>query len=326
MTAFLRKGLLAAAIATGVSVPLAGAEAAMRIAFGDVAAIESIHILAAIERAKERGVDISVTFFQAEDIAAQAVVAGQADVGIGGPYALIQNVQAPIRMFAQLSTLQFYPVVNRDFYQTWEDLDGQEIVVHARGSGTEAIMMLMAQLKGITYSQVSYVPGSEVRAGALLQGTIRASIVDAANRRFLEQEAPGQFIVLPLDEVDASDETLFANTNYLASNAEEVEILLEELLRTIREIVDDPSAAVALRNEFGLLPDLGAGADEEILAYYTETAPALPVNAGGPEAVASDFAFYTIAGQLTGNAEDLNVNDFWDLGPLEAVLARIGTR
>jgi NitT/TauT family transport system substrate-binding protein len=326
MTAFLKRGLLAAAVVAGVSVPLAGAEAAMRIAFGDVAAIESIHILAAIERAKERGVDIDVTFFQAEDIAAQAVVAGQADVGIGGPYSLIQNVQAPIRMFAQLSTLQFYPVVNKDFYQTWEDLNGQEIVVHARGSGTEAIMMLMAQLKGITYSQVSYVPGSEVRAGALLQGTIRASIVDAANRRFLEQEAPGQFIVLPLDEVDASDETLFANTNYLASNAGEVEILLEELLRTIREIVDDPSAAVALRNEFGLLADLGAGADEDILAYYTETAPALPVNGGGAEAVASDFAFYTIAGQLTGDAATLNVGDFWDLGPLEAVVARVGAR
>jgi NitT/TauT family transport system substrate-binding protein len=98
------------------------------------------------------------------------------------------------------------------------------------------------------------------------------------------------------------------------------------LLRTIREIVDDPSAAVALRNEFGLLADLGAGADEDILAYYTETAPALPVNGGGAEAVASDFAFYTIAGQLTGDAATLNVGDFWDLGPLEAVVARVGAR
>lgn len=328
MTRLIRHGIFAAVIAAAATVPTVGAEAAMRIAFGDVAAIESIHILAAIERTRERGVDVQVTYFQAEDIAAQAVVAGQADIGIGGPYALIQNVQAPIRMFAQLSTLRFFPVVNSEFYQTWEDLDGQEIAVHARGSGTEAIMMLMAQIKGITYSRVSYVPGSEVRAGALLQGTIRASIVDAANRMFLEQQAPGKFIVLPLDDVHATDEALFANTNYLAANTGEVDILVEELLRTFREISDDPSVAVTLRNQYNLLADLGPEADAEILAYYIETVEGggIPLNGGGAAAAADDFAFYTIAGQLTGDADALQVGDFWDLGPLDRALATLGTR
>ena len=217
-TATLGAALLAVA-------PMADA-APMRIAFGDVAAIESTHFLAAFERAKERGVDVQITYLQAEDIAAQAVVSGQMDIGVGGPYALIQKVNAPIRIFAQLSTLVFFPVVNSEFYKTWEDLDGQPIAVHARGSGTEAIMMLMADVHGIEYSEVSFVPGSEVRAGALLQGNIKASIVDAANRNLLEREAPGKFIVLPLGDVAASDEVLFANTDYLAANAADVDILV----------------------------------------------------------------------------------------------------
>ena len=53
---------------------------------------------------------------------------------------------------------------------------------------------------------ISYVPGSEVRRNALLQGTLKASIVDAANRRALEAEAPGKFIVLPVENLSATDE------------------------------------------------------------------------------------------------------------------------
>jgi len=300
----------------------------MRIAFGDVAAIESVHFLAAFERTKERGIDVEVTYLQAEDIAAQAVVGGQLDIGIGGPYALIQKVKAPIRIFAQLSVLRFFPVVNSEFYQTWADLDGQEIAVHARGSGTEAIMKLMADVNNIKYASISYVPGSEVRAGALLQGNIKASIVDAANRRFLEQQAPGKFIILPLGDIAASDEVLFANTDYLAANADDVDILVEELLKAVREVADDPAAAVEMRKKYNLLPDLGEAANEEILAYFKETAEAgaMPVNGGGADAAQDDFAFYTIAGQLEGEASSLDVADFWDLGPLERVLDKIGTR
>ena len=75
----------------------------MHVAFGDIATVESLNFLIALERAKERGVDVEVTFFKSEDIAAQAVVGGQADIGVGTPYALIQKVKAPIRMFYQMS-------------------------------------------------------------------------------------------------------------------------------------------------------------------------------------------------------------------------------
>ena len=170
----------------------------MHIAFGDIASVESINFLTAIERAKERGVDIKVTFFKSEDTAAQAVVSGQADVGVGTPYALLQKVKAPIRIFFQLSTLRFFPVVNTEFYKSWKGLDGQEITVHSRGSGTEAIMRLMEQRHDIHYSNISYVPGSEVRAGAMLQGNIKATIVDSANRRLLLEKGGDKFMVLPM--------------------------------------------------------------------------------------------------------------------------------
>src|SRR5688500_11518792 len=128
-------GILAAGAALGPE-PSAAA-GSIRIAFGDIATVETLNFLIAVERAKERGVGIETTYFKAEDIAAQAVVGGQADVGVGAPYTLLQKVRAPIRIFFQMSTLRFFPMVNTEFYQDWKDLDGQEIAVHSRGSGTE---------------------------------------------------------------------------------------------------------------------------------------------------------------------------------------------
>ena len=145
----IRASASAVAFCMMIAAPGSALADPMRIAFGDIATVESLHLLAALERAKEKGVDVQVTFLKSEDIAAQAVVSGQADIGVGAPYALLQKVKAPIRIFMQLSTLQFYPVVNMQFYKEWKDLDGQEIAVHSRGSGTEAIMRLMADKNGI---------------------------------------------------------------------------------------------------------------------------------------------------------------------------------
>ena len=264
----------AAALTLGAALVASGsADAAkVRVAFGDIASVESLHLLAAFERAKEQGVDIEVTYLKSEDIAAQAVVGGQADIGVGGPYALVQKVKAPIRMFLQLSTLRFYPVVNAEFYKTWKDLDGQEIAVHSRGSGTEAIMKLMEDRQGIKYSKISYVPGSEVRTGALLQGNVKATIVDSAASGLLETQAPGKFIILPVEGVNATDEALFANTDFLEKNAADVDMIVEAILTTWREITANPAVVAELREKYKLLPDLPAAQVTEIVPYFEELA------------------------------------------------------
>ena len=330
MTMLFQRHALAGVVAGGLiaSLPLAANSAPMRIAFGDLPGVESIQTLAAIERAKERGVEIELIILNDEDLATQAIVGGQADVGIGAPYTIIQKADVPIRFIAQIATLRFFPVVNTEFYKGWKDLDGQEIAVQGRGSGTEAVMVLMAKRNGISYSSISYVPGSEVRRGALMQGTIKASIVDAANRRILEKEGGGKFMVLPVEDLSATDEALFATNAYVEANAEAVDTLVEELLKTAREITENPAAAVELRNKYKLLPDLGAEADAEIAAYYEETAKAgsLPLNGGGAEAAADDFGFFTLAGQIEGDPASLKVEDFWELAPLDRALAKLGKK
>lgn len=296
----------------------------VRIALGDIATVETLGLLAALENARARGLDIEVTEFSSEEIGNQAVISGQADIGIGTPYAMIQKVKAPIRIFFQLSKLVFFPVVDKS-YTSWQDLDGQPFTFHARGTGTEAMGDIIAAREGIEFGERSYVPGSEVRGLALLNGNIKATILDLANTNLIMKKAADRFHVLPGIDVPPSDEVMFAREDWLQNNAEAAQIIVEELLKIWRQINDNPASIAELREKFDLLPDLPPELEAEIVPFYTEGAEKglYPVDGGSSEAAMSDFDFYGRAGQLEGDPATLQVEDYWDLTPLENAKAAL---
>lgn len=313
-------GLAAAAGVLGTSGQALAQGDPIRVAMGDIASVESLNLLIAMERTKERGVPMELSFFNSEDVAVQAVLGGEADVGVGAPYAFIQNSAAPIRMFYRISTLLFFPVVNSEVYSSWQDLDGEEVTVHSRGSGTEALMRLMEKLEGIQYSNVSYVPGSEVRAGAMLQGTINASIVDAAAFRLLQDQGGGKFQRLPLEGVDATDEALYATVDFLESRADDLQVFVEELLRTTADIYENPAIVGELMEEYDLLPDLPAEVRDEAVPYYEEAVAneLFPRDGGNEGDAADDISFLSAAGQVEGDADSIDAADYWHFGALDA--------
>src|SRR5687767_8664791 len=306
-----------------LSTGIASAQTKIKYALGDVIGIDDLPLLVAAERAKKRGVEVEITPFKNEDIATQAVINGQADVGQGTPYAALEKVNVPIRFFVQLWSLQFFPVVANEHYKSWKDLDGQEIAVQGRGSGTEAIMLLMAKEHGIKYKNISYVPGSQVRALAMLKGNIRATILDSTNKNFLLKEGGNKFTVLPLGNVKASDEALFARLEYLQKNQAAVTVFVEELVRVNREINKNPMSIVEERKKLGLLKDLPAKLEEELPTYFKEgVAGGIFPNDGGAESAAkTDLEFFALSGSI--KKENPKVDDYWHLAPLKAALSRL---
>ena len=295
----------------------------IRYALGDVISIDELPLLIAVERAKARGVDVEITAFKSEELATQAVINGQSDVGQGTPYAALQKVTVPIRFFYQLSALQFFPVVNKESYKSWKDLDGQEIAVQGRGSGTEAIMILAAKQHGIKYKNVSYVPGSQVRGLALLKGNIKATILDAPNKNMVMKEAPDKFIILPLGDVKASDEALFATREFIDKNQAGIRIFIEELVKVNRSINANPKSVLDERKKLGLLKDLPAKLEDEILPFFQEAVQngVFPNDGGMENAAKNDLEFYSLSGALKG--DNLKADDFWHLAPLKAALANV---
>ncbi|MGH7769654.1 MAG: ABC transporter substrate-binding protein [Candidatus Binatia bacterium] len=314
--------VLLAIVWLGAGDILAQGRTKIRYALGDVVSIDELPLLIAVERSKARGVDVEVTAFKSEEVATQAVINGQADVGQGTPYAALQKVNTPIRFFYQLSALQFFPVVNKESYKGWKDLNDQEIAVQGRGSGTEAIMILMAKQHGIKFKNISYVPGSQVRAQALLKGNIKATILDSANKNLVMKEAPDKFIILPLGNVKASDEALFATREFIDKNQAGIRIFIEELIKVNRAINANPKSVLEERKKLGLLKDLPAKLEEEIAPYFLEAVQngVFPNDGGGESAAKDDLEFYALSGAITGSPK---VEDLWHLAPLKAALANV---
>lgn len=300
----------------------------VRIAIGDIPGLDMLIIEAASAKARERGVNVSISYMQSEDLATQAIMNGLADIGMGTPYALIQKTDAPLRLFYQLNTLRFFPMINTDHYRSWKDLDGAPMYTHGKGSGTEAIMRLMAAENGIHYSKMSYVPGSGVRAGAMIKGRIHATIVDTERRNKLLNHPTGKFAVLPTPEADASDEALYGHKNFLVTHKSQVSILVEELLNVSRMINDDPAHIIKLRDQYNILNRSTQGKENAMIALYSElvSVNAIPNNGGDASAVKADFLFYTASGTLTGDAQELRVEDYWEQAPLKAALSVVGIK
>jgi NitT/TauT family transport system substrate-binding protein len=312
------------------SITIAGAvtaEAAekVRVALGDVVSEENLAFIVALERAKDRGVDYELTSFAKEELAIQAVVTGQADVGLGTPYAIIQRSKVPLRIIFQHSTLVFFPVAAKKF-ATWQDLDGQPFTFHGRGSGTEAIGDIIAKQQGIAFGERSYVPGSGTRIIAMMNGQIEATIVDLSNKNKLLEMAGDRFHLLPGLKEPASDDIVFASADWIAANQAPANIVVEELLRLWREMKANPAIVEEERAKRGMLADLPKEVLDELVPYYTESAEAgiYPAEGGGEEAARADFRFYALAGQMEGDPETFNVEDYWDLGPLNAARAALG--
>ena len=299
----------------------------VRSALGDVASVETLCFLVALDRAKDRGLDYEMTAFAKEQLAIQAVMGNQMDIAVGTPYAIIQKSKVPIRNFFQLSKLVFFPVADNK-YKTWQDLDGEPFTFHARGTGTEAIGDIIIKREGITLGQRSYVPGSENRIIGMMNGQINATIVDLSNKNILMAKAGDKFHVLPGISDPASDEVLFADLDWLKENEESVAILVEELLRTWQEMTKDPSIIAKERAARNLLSDLPKELLAEVDAYYVEAVEGglYDPMGGGVEAAKADFAFYVDAGQMEGPAADLKVEDYWYLEPLDAAKAKLGVK
>ncbi|MDJ0934228.1 MAG: ABC transporter substrate-binding protein, partial [Kiloniellales bacterium] len=231
---------LAAVLILG-GMTLSGAQAdKIRIALAETPSDELAAFFVALDRAKAMGLDYEWTAFSDEELAIQAVLSGQMDIGFGTPYAAMQKSKAPIRIIFQLSKLKFFPVTSKK-YSKLEDLDGEPIMLHSRGGGTDSIANVIEDRLGIKFGKRSYVPGSANRIVALIAGQTDATIVDLSNKNKLVKQQGDKFNVLPMFEVDASDEALFANLDWIKANEKDVGIFVKALLSVYRDMAKDPT-------------------------------------------------------------------------------------
>ena len=299
----------------------------VQVALGDTISVETLAYLVALERAKERGVDYDLTSFAKEDLAIQAVVNGQADLGIGTPYSVAQKSKAPLRGLFQVTRLVFFAVADKS-YKTWKDLDGQSMTFHARGTGTEAIGNILADKHGIKFGQRNYVAG-----------------LGEPGRRHDERPDQGHHPRPPQQEPPACPRRRTASTSCRGSTRRPARGSCSSARIGSRRMPTRPTSSSRNSPSSGrkwprippsssrrgrnpaCLKDLPKELLSDVTKFYTEAVESgvFDKNGGHPEAVKADFTFYTQAGQMTGSAGDLKVEDFWTFGPLERARKKIGS-
>ncbi len=316
MRGMLKKLMLAAA-AVPLLVGTAQAET-IRIALAETPSDELAAFFVALDRAKANGLDYEWTAFSDEELAIQAVLSGQMDIGFGTPYAAMQRSKAPIRIVFQLSKLLFFPVTSQK-YSSLEELNGEPILLHSRGGGTDSIANVIEDKLGIEFSERSYVPGSANRIVALVGGQTDATIVDLANKNRLVRREGDKFNVLPMFDVDASDEALFANLDWIKENEAEVDIFVGALVSVWRDMHEDPTIISRETDPDGPIGQLPQEILDGLDLFYTEAVEGglYDANGGGRKAAQADMEWYSEAGQLEGDATSLNIEDFWYLKPLD---------
>jgi len=290
----------------------------IRIALAETPSDELAAFFVALDRAKAMGLDYEWTAFSDEELAIQAILSGQMDLGFGTPYSVMQKSKAPVRIIFQLSKLKFFPVSSKK-YSKLEDLNGEPIMLHSRGGGTESIANVIEDKLNIKFGKRSYVPGSSNRIAALIAGQTDATIVDLSNKNKLVRLHGNKFNVLPMFDVDASDEALFANLNWIKANSKDVDIFVKALVSVYQDMAKDPTIISRETNPKGPIGQLPKEVLGNLDKFYTDAVQGglYDPNGGGMKAAKADLEWYAKAGQLTGNPASLNVEDFWYMEPLK---------
>jgi NitT/TauT family transport system substrate-binding protein len=301
------------------------AQKKIRVAYPSSADMGDVPSLVAWEQLKAQGIEVIPKFFPKTDLAVQAVVAGEADIGSAAGIAVVKAVESGmnLRVIAEQVRNEWQlvtPVSTKDPKQ----LDGKRVGYHAPITVTEALVKWMANHYKITPNWM-IVPGSDVRAEALMRGQLDATPAEIADVLNILNSKPGQFHVL-ISYAKIFPQLIgsmyFARTDYLQKNGAIVESVLEAILKTHRSIEERPALV-----------------KEAALKHLPETKPEL-VDAIG--AAYKDLRIWDINGGASKDRGDASIKFFeesgllkkgavtyqqsFDTGPLETVLKKIGRK
>ena len=165
------------------------------------------------------------------------------------------------------------------------------------------------------------MPGSENRVVALIAGQAEATILDLANKNKIVAQAGDRFHALPMFEVKASDEALFANLDWIKANEDDVDIFVKALASVWQDMAADPTIISRETKPDGPIGQLPAEVLAELDGFYTDAVAGglYDPKGGGRAAAQADLEWYSAAGQLEGDPATLDPEEFWYFAPLDAV-------
>ena len=247
------------------------AQKKVRFAYPSSADMGDIPSLLAWEQLKKQGIEVIPTFFPKTDLAVQAVVAGEADMGSAAGIAVVKAVESGmnVRIIGEQVRNEWQLVTPVSFKDP-KQLDGKRVGYHAPITVTEALVKWMAVHYKINPTWM-IIPGSDVRAEALMRGQLDATPAEIGDVLNILQAKPGQFhILISYAKVfpQLIGSMYFARADYVQKNAATVESVLEAILNAHRAVEERPG--LVKENALRLLPETKPQLVDATAATYKE--------------------------------------------------------
>jgi len=303
----------------------AQAQKKVRFAYPSSADMGDIPSLLAWEQLKKQGIEVIPTFFPKTELAVQAVVAGEADLGTAAGIAVVKAVESGMNLrIVGEQVRNEWQLVTPVSFKDPKQLDGKRVGYHGPITVTEALVKWMANHYKITPNWM-IIPGSDVRAEAIMRGQLDATPAEIGDVLNILQAKPGQFHVL-ISYAKIFPQLIgsmyFARADYAQNNSALIESVLEAILNAHRAIEERPG--LVKENAVRLLPETKPELIDTIAATYRELR-IWDVNGGASkDRGEASIKFFEESGLLKKGA--VSYAQAFDTGPLDRVLKKIGRK
>ena len=303
----------------------AQAQKKVRFAYPSSADMGDIPSLLAWEQLKKQGIEVIPTFFPKTELAVQAVVAGEAELGTAAGIAVVKAVESGMNLrIVGEQVRNEWQLVTPVSFKDPKQLDGKRVGYHGPITVTEALVKWMANHYKITPNWM-IIPGSDVRAEAIMRGQLDATPAEIGDVLNILQAKPGQFHVL-ISYAKIFPQLIgsmyFARADYAQNNSALIESVLEAILNAHRAIEERPG--LVKENAVRLLPETKPELIDAIAATYRELR-IWDVNGGASkDRGEASIKFFEESGLLKKGA--VSYAQAFDTGPLDRVLKKIGRK
>ncbi len=280
------------------------------------------------KKLQDLGMTVDTKFMSTSDLAIKTVTQGDAQIGITAAVNVIsavQNADAPLKIFL-LDTRNEWSLVAKKSITDPKDLNGVNYGIHSPKSMTSTLTNYIAE-KYKVQPKVRVVPGSDVRAQALLKGQLDATLLEAGDMLTVLNEKPNDFHVLlsiAKELPTMQNLTYFARADWLQKNPKVAGALVKAYLEAVREVYVDPGKLNAAMAK--LFPDQKPQDLTRIGQYYVDQKIFDPNGSMTKDSAIDTMKFLILNGAIKGDANNPDYSKYYDFSVAEPVLKEIGSK
>jgi len=290
-----------------------------------VTRVTNLPTLVGFKLLRQDGVDFTVKDLRTPEAVILALNERQGDLAFAfAPIYPAVEKGAPIRAVVELARPEFVVVAKKEIGSV-QGLNGVKLASHSARATVQSLVEHYLKAYPAVKPNIVFMPaGSPARAEAILQGAVDAAAVDLAAAQVVLDRAPDKFhIVVDLTTAPVSNSFLAARTDFLEQNADLVKQAVRRIVESHRQGTKDPTFWAREGAEF--FKDLEpARLERQVRLIAKLYDPDGGIDRLKGAGAMQNIQFQVDVGNLSGPASKWSAAQFFQPGPLEAVLAEMG--